>query len=146
MAKTDGAGLVLLDTHVWVWYVEGDRARFSPRIEPVIEAAVERGDLLISAISVWEVAQLDALRRLQLGQEVRTWVARALAFPGVRLKGLSPAIAIESTRLPGEPHRDPADRMLMATARLTGAALVTCDTRMLAYAKPGHVRVIDARR
>lgn len=146
MAKSDGAGLVLLDTHVWVWYVEGDRARFSPRIEPVIEAAVERGDLLVSAISVWEVAQLDALRRLQLTQEVRTWVARALAFPGVRLKGLSPAIAIESTRLPGEPHRDPADRMLVATARLTGAALVTCDAQILAYAKPGHVKVIDARR
>ena len=144
MGKSD-AGLVLLDTHIWVWYVEGERSRFSPRIEPVVEAAVDRGDVLVSAISVWEVAQLDALRRLQLTQEVRTWVARALAFPGVRLKGLSPAIAIESTRLPGEPHRDPADRMLMATARLTGAALVTCDTRMLAYAKHGHVRVIDAR-
>ena len=69
-----------------------------------------------------------------------------VGIPRVRLKGFSPAIAIESTRLPGEPHRDPADRMLMATARLTGAALVTCDTRMLAYANPGHVRVIDARR
>jgi PIN domain nuclease of toxin-antitoxin system len=146
MAKTDRAGLVLLDTHVWIWYVEGDRARFSPRIEPLVEAAVERGDVLVSAISVWEVAQLDALRRIELVQEVRTWVARALAFPGVRLKGLSPAIAIESTRLPGVPHRDPADRMLMATARLAGAALVTCDTRILAYAKHGHVRVIDARR
>lgn len=146
MAKTDRAGLVLLDTHIWVWYVEGDRARFSPRIEPVIEAAVERGDVLVSAISVWEVAQLDALRRLELTLEVRTWVARALAFPGVRLKGISPAIAIESTRLPGAPHRDPADRMLIATARLTGASLVTCDTRVLAYAAHGHVGVIDGRR
>lgn len=146
MAKTDRAGLVLLDTHVWVWYVEGDRARFSPRIEPIVEAAVERGAVLVSAISVWEVAQLDALRRLELALEVRTWVARALAFPGVRLKGISPAIAIESTRLPGAPHRDPADRMLIATARLTGAALVTCDTRVLAYAAHGHVSVIDARR
>lgn len=146
MAKTDRAGLVLLDTHIWIWYVEGDRARFSPRIEPVVEAAVERGDLLVSAISVWEVAQLDALRRLELTLEVRTWVARALAFPGVRLKGISPAIAIESTRLPGAPHRDPADRMLIATARLTGASLVTCDTRVLAYAAHGHVGVIDGRR
>jgi len=146
MAKTDGSGPVLLDTHVWVWYVEGERSRFSPRIEPIVEAAVERGAVLVSAISVWEVAQLDALRRLEFGLEIRTWIARALAFPGVRLKGLSPAIAIESTRLPGTPHRDPADRMLMATARLTGAAFVTCDTRVLAYAKQGHVRVVDARR
>ena len=145
MAKTERAGPMILDTHVWVWYVEGERARFSPRIEPVVEAAVERGEVLVSAISVWEIAQLDALRRLELTQDVRIWVARALAFPGVRLKGLSPAIAIESTRLPGTPHRDPADRMLIATARLTGAALVTCDARVLAYAK-GHVGVIDARR
>ncbi|MGD9903298.1 MAG: type II toxin-antitoxin system VapC family toxin [Vicinamibacterales bacterium] len=146
MAKTDVAGPLLLDTHVWVWYVEGDRAKFSSRIEPVVEAAVERAELLVSAISVWEVAQLEALRRLQLSQDVRTWVARALAFPGVMLKGVTPPIAIESTRLPGEPHRDPADRLLIATARLTGAALVTCDTRLLAYARAGHLRVVDARR
>lgn len=147
MAKTDSAaGPVLLDTHLWVWYVEGDRTRFAVRIEPIVEAAVERGAVLVSAISVWEIAQLEALKRLQLAQDVRTWTARALAFPGVRLKGLSPAIAIESTRLPGNPHRDPADRILIATARLSGAALVTCDARLVAYAKDGHVKVIDARR
>ena len=146
MAKTDGVGPVLLDTHVWVWYVEGDRARFSSRIESVVEAAAERGAVMVSTISVWEVAQLDALRRLQLALDVRTWVARALALPGVPLKGFSPSVAIESTRLPGSPHRDPADRILIATARLTGAALVTCDARVIAYAKHGHVRVIDARR
>lgn len=146
MAKTDApAGPVLLDTHIWVWYAEGDRARFSPRIEPVVETAAERGEVLVSAISVWEIAQLEALRRLELALDVRTWVARALAFPSVRLRGLSPAIAIESTRLPGSPHRDPADRILIATARLSGAALVTCDARLLAYAKNGHVKAIDAR-
>jgi PIN domain nuclease of toxin-antitoxin system len=145
MAKTDALGAVLLDTHVWVWYVEGERARLSSRIDPAIESAAERGDVLISAMSVWEIAQLDALRRLELAVEVRTWVARALSLPGVRFENLSPAIAIESTRLPGTPHRDPADRMLIATARLTGASLVTCDTRVLAYAKQGYVRVIDAR-
>jgi PIN domain nuclease of toxin-antitoxin system len=106
MARTDSAaGPVLLDTHLWVWYVEGDRTRFAARIEPIVEAAVERGAVLVSA-----------------------------------------AIAIESTRLPGNPHRDPADRMLIATARLSGAALVTCDARLVAYAKDGHVKVIDARR
>ncbi len=146
MAKTEAGRALLLDTHVWVWYVEGERSRFARRIEPLVEAAVTRGHLLVSAISVWEIAQLDALRRLELTEDVRTWVARALAFPGVQLKGLSPSIAIESTRLPGEPYRDPADRILIATARLTGAALVTCDARVLAYAKQGHLRVVDARR
>jgi len=135
---------VLLDTHIWVWYVENEAKRFSRRITPIVERAVQRGDVLISAISVWEIAQLEATRRLKLSVDVRTWVGRALAFPGVRLKGLSPSIAIESTRLPGDVHRDPADRILIATTRLMGAALVTCDDALLAYAKQGHLRVVDA--
>ena len=143
---SSGDGVVLLDTHMLVWYVENERTRFSQRIEPVVEAAVARGELLVSTISVWEIAMLQASRRLEFAQDVRTWVARALSFPGVRLKGLSPSIAIESTRLPGSLHRDPADRILVATARLTGAALVTCDQRLLTYAKQGHVRTVDARR
>ena len=109
-----------------------------------MEAAVQRGDLVISAISVWEVAQLESRHRLELSMEIRTWVGRALAFPGVRLKGLSPSIAIESTRLPGTLHRDPADRILIATARLLGAALVTCDERIVRYGRAGHLDVVDA--
>ena len=99
---------------------------------------------MVPAISIWEIAQLEATRRLQLSVDVRAWVGRALAFPGVRLTGLTPAIAIESTRLPGALHRDPADRILIATARLMGAALVTRDERILGYAKKGHVKVVDA--
>lgn len=143
MTNDDDRAL-LLDTHVWVWYVENERRRFSRRIEPLVEGAVRQGNVVISAISVWEIAMLEAVRRLDLSVDVRAWVGRALAFPGVRLKGLSPSIAIESTRLPGELHRDPADRILIATARLLGASLVTCDQRILTYAKAGHVRVIDA--
>ena len=135
---------LLLDTHVWIWYVENEAKRFSRRIKPLVEGAVQRGDVLVSAISVWEIALLDASRRIELSVEVRAWVGRALAFPGVQLKGLSPSIAIESTRLPEPLHRDPADRILIATARLLGAALVTCDERILAYAKKGHVKVVDA--
>lgn len=137
---------LLLDTHIWLWYVENDTKRFSRRIEPLVEAAVQRGDLLISAVSVWEIAVLDSTRRIDLAQDLRTWVGRALSFPGVHFKGFSPSIAIESTRLPGTLHRDPADRILIATARLTGAALVTCDERILAYAKDGHVKVLNATR
>jgi PIN domain nuclease of toxin-antitoxin system len=137
---------LLLDTHIWLWYVENDTRRFSRKIEPLVEAAVQRGELLISAISVWEIAVLDSLRQIELSHDVRTWVERALGFPGVRFKALSPSIAIESTCLPGAIHRDPADRILIATARVAGAALVTCDERMLDYAKHGHVRVVNANR
>lgn len=146
MAKSDPSGPLLLDTHIWVWYVEGARDRFARRIEPLVEAAVDRRELLVSAISLWEIAQLEARGRLELSQDVRAWMARALAFPGVRLKALSPAVAIDSTRLPGTPHGDPADRMLMATARQTGATLVTCDLQILAYSSTGAVRTLDARR
>jgi PIN domain nuclease of toxin-antitoxin system len=145
MTKSETDRPLLLDTHLWIWYVENEPGRFSRRIEPRVEAAVARGELLVSVISIWEMALLEAIRRIELTQDVRTWVGRALSFPGVRLKGLSPSIAIESTRLPGTLHRDPADRILVATARLTGAALVTCDARVVAYGKQGHVRVVDAR-
>jgi PIN domain nuclease of toxin-antitoxin system len=142
----EAARALLLDTHIWLWYVENDARRFARRIETLVEAAVQRGELLISAISVWEIAVLDSIRRIERSQDVRTWVGRALSFPGVRFKGLSPSIAIESVSLPGQVHRDPADRILIATARLTGAALVTSDARILSYARQGHVRVLNATR
>jgi PIN domain nuclease of toxin-antitoxin system len=81
---------------------------------------------------------------LDLALDVRAWVTQALAFPGLQVRGLSPSIAIESTRLPGQVHRDPADRILIATARQLGASLVTCDEAMLSYARQGHLRVVDA--
>jgi PIN domain nuclease of toxin-antitoxin system len=141
--SADGRPL-LFDTHIWIWYVEGEARRLSRRLEPLVEATVRQGGILVSAISVWEIALLEARRRIDLSVDVRTWVTRALGFPGVRLRGLSPSIAIESTRLPGTLHGDPVDRILVATARLLGAALVTRDERILRYAKAGHVRVVDA--
>lgn len=137
--------MLLLDTHIWYWYVQADSARFSRRINPMIESAALQDDVAVSVISVWEIAQLEAANRIELEMDVRAWAAQALSFPGVRLKTLSPSIAIESTRLPGEIHRDPADRILIATARLSGASLVTSDERILGYARKKHVRVVDAR-
>src|SRR5215471_9175077 len=99
MSDSDEA--VLLDTHVWYWYVQEEKKRFARRIEPLIESAVQRGAVVISAVSIWEIALLEAARRIDLSIDIRHWVARALRFPGVRVKGLSPSIAIDSTRLPG---------------------------------------------
>jgi PIN domain nuclease of toxin-antitoxin system len=138
-------GRLLLDTHIWVWYVEDEAERFSRRIEPVVEAAARREAVIVSAISVWEVGLLDAGGRLQLSAEIRAWTARALRLPGIRFKGLTPSVAIESTRLPGDLHRDPADRILIATARVLAATLVTCDERIIDYGAQGHVNVLDAR-
>lgn len=87
---------------------------------------------------------LEARRRLRLRVSLDEWVSQALLAPGVRLADLTPEIAIESTRLPGQLHNDPADRILIATARRVGARLVTRDTRILEYGGHGHVSVLDA--
>lgn len=135
----------VLDTHVWLWILQGGHPLLSPRVLDTINRVSLDGVLWMSAMTVWEVALLEARRRVTLGQPVLAWVDAALGKTGARLLPLGPAIAVESTRLPGEPHGDPADRILMASARVTGAPLVTCDGRILQYAAAGHVPVLDAR-
>lgn len=137
---------LLLDTHVWLWAVEGDDAALSAGVIEAIGASSRSGGVLISAISVWEVAMLESKGRISLARPVDEWVRAALRAPGVRLLPLTPEIAIDSTRLPGTPHGDPADRMLIASARVAGARLVTCDAAIVDYASDGHVEVVDGRR
>ncbi len=109
-----------------------------------ISAASGKGLIYISAISVWEVATLEAKGRLTLSMDCRTWVDRALDAPGVQFAPLSPSIAVDSTRLPEGMHSDPADRILVATARSMNGTLVTRDRMILNYAASGHVRVLSA--
>lgn len=109
-----------------------------------ISSASGKGLVYVSAISVWEVATLDAKRRLTLSMDCRTWVDRALDAPGVHLAPLSPSVAVDSTRLPGDLHSDSADRILVATARYMNGTLVTRDRLILNYAADGHVRVLNA--
>lgn len=139
------AGPIVLDTHLWVWAVEGRRDRFASDAAGEIERASRSGAILVSAISVWEVAMLEARGRLALTRPLDEWIQAALRAPGVRLLPLEPAIALDSTRLPGTPHGDPADRILMASARVTGGRLATCDGGILRYAADGHLRALDAR-
>jgi len=140
-----GSSPLLLDTHVWVWAMEGDRTALSEPAVDEIEAASRAGRLLISAISVWEISMLETKGRISLSIPLDAWVQAALRAPGSRLLDLSPRIAMESTRLPSEPPGDPADRILMAGARVESARLVTCDRRILEYAGEGHLSVLDAR-
>ncbi len=136
---------LILDTHVWVWVMEGDRTALSAPAVEEIEVASRAGRLLISAISVWEVSMLEAKGRIGLSIPLDAWVQAALRAPGSRLLDLSPRIAIESTRLPADPPGDPTDRILMAGARVESARLVTCDRDILEYAGEGHLAVLDAR-
>jgi PIN domain nuclease of toxin-antitoxin system len=139
------APVTVLDTHVWIWLVEGDRAALAPSAIEAIERAAKEGAVRVSAISVWEVAMLVAKGRISLSRPVDEWVQAALGAPGVRLLPLSPEIAIESTRLPGGPHGDPADRIVMASARVLGGQLATCDGVILDYSKRGQLNVLDGR-
>ena len=116
----------LLDTHVLVWWLD-DRDRLSPAQRAVVTAAGREAPLLVSDISLWEVAMLHRLGRIRLTIPLREWLDKAVAPPLVRRHGISPAIAAELAALPDSFHRDPADRILVATARVLGATLLTQD-------------------
>ena len=123
--------MILLDTHIWIWWVHRDDQL--PKVcRDLIEANLQSG-VGVSVISCWETAMLVEYGRLRLAKPVSAWVEDALAYPGVRLIELSPEIAIESTQLPQPFHRDPADRGLVATARKSGFGLLTLDRRILNY-------------
>jgi PIN domain nuclease of toxin-antitoxin system len=138
-------GTLLLDTHVWIWMMEGVKSELSSATISLIEEAAGRSELALSAISVWELAMLEAKGRITISRSIDEWVRAALGVTGLRLVDLSPEIAMESTRLPEDPHGDPSDRMIIATARVIGATLVTCDQQILAYGAQGHLRVRNGR-
>jgi PIN domain nuclease of toxin-antitoxin system len=136
---------VLLDTHVFVWHLEGSK-RIGKLAQAAVEEAAESDAALVSAITPWEIALLVSKGRLKLGTDVMDWLRDALANPGVHVAPLEPEIAVASTRLPFDIHADPADRILVATARHLGATLVTADQALLAMSKKGFFRGMDASR
>jgi PIN domain nuclease of toxin-antitoxin system len=130
---------------VLIWTLEGTSGKLGRKALERIEAAGQKGRLLVSAATVWEIAMLHERRRITFARPIDDWVAAAIRQPGISYIDLSPEIAIESTRLPGLAHGDPIDRILIATTRVTGAQLVTCDGRLIDYAALRHVQVLDAR-
>ena len=119
----------LLDTHILLWWLEGSQ-RLSSRQRGVIAQAGQANPLLLSDISLWEIATLHNLGRIKLKLPVREWLERASAPPLVSRCGISPAVAAEVAALPESFHRDPADRIIVATARVFGANLLTSDHRI----------------
>ena len=110
----------------------------------MIDAAAAAGTLRIAAISLWEIALLASRGRIVLGKSIGSWLAEALADPAPAIDPLSPQIAVEACSLPEAFHRDPADRMVVATARVTNAILITRDQQILDYAARGHLTAIAA--
>jgi PIN domain nuclease of toxin-antitoxin system len=123
--------MILLDTHIWVWWVD-ENPQLSQRHTQLIQDSEPEG-LGISAISCWEVAKLVERGRLQFACSIEAWMEQAVAYPGIELLPLTPQIAIESTKLPGDFHRDPADQIIVATARVHDLSLLTVDRLILGY-------------
>jgi PIN domain nuclease of toxin-antitoxin system len=132
---------LLLDTHAAVWISE-DLPLSKQAIEAINDAYQADSPVYVSAISAWKIGLLVSRNRLSLVATPERWFQRLLATPGVRLADLSPDVLIASSFLPGEPPRDPADRIILATARDLGATLITRDRLLLKYGEDGQVSTI----
>jgi PIN domain nuclease of toxin-antitoxin system len=137
----------LLDTHVWLWIVEGHSRHIGRRTARLVERWAERDALRISPLSVFEVAQLYASGRLRLSRTLEQWMTAARETVGGRLALLTTDAAIDAGTMGGALVPDPIDRLLIATARQSNATFVTADRRIVDYAAAtSAVRVHDARR
>ena len=128
---------LLLDTHTWYWFAIGSD-ELSPKTRRLINEQAKLGQLSVAAISLWEIAMLEAKKRIALGSPCGLWIDRALNEAPITLVPLSPSIAVESCQMAQEFHGDPADRMIVATARTESLRLATRDKRILAFAKKHH--------
>jgi PIN domain nuclease of toxin-antitoxin system len=130
----------LLDTHVWIWLMTNSPALKQKHRDLLLEAQ-RRGALYLSTISIWEVARLESEGDTFTMGGVESWMKLSFSDNALRRVELSAEILIASTRLPGEIHGDPSDRMLAATSQELGLVLMTHDDKLLRYAKQGHMRV-----
>jgi len=133
---------LLWDTCAAIWI--SDQAELArTTLDLLASAHRESAPSYISPITAWEVGLLAARGRVQLQIAPDRWFAKLLDIPGVKLAPMPPELLIASSFLPGTPPRDPADRIVAATARDLGATLITRDRVLLAYGKQGHVSVVE---
>ncbi|AUA56636.1 Ribonuclease VapC22 [Achromobacter spanius] len=130
--------MIVLDTHALVWWIAED-SQLSRRAREVIEAEMQGGEILVSAISAWEVAMLAKAGRLALNMDAMAWLDTVAQVPTVRFVPVDVRISVHSVDLPGEFHKDPADRIIVATARQYSAPLVSADLKIRDYS---HVHTV----
>ena len=135
--------MLVLDTHVWVWLVSGIEAMNRQTIIAIEEAA-KAGEVTIPAASVWEIAMWEKRGLVVLAKPCAQWVADAISAPGLSVQPMTAEIAVEAVNLPGSFKGDQADRMIVATARLSGSQVVTADQRIMNYGQAGYVGVLAA--
>ena len=131
--------MIVLDTHTLIWWVSGDTVQLSAAAMELINAEQSDGEILISSITAWEIAMLVAKERIALSMDVAQWLDVVSQIDNVRFVPVDNEISVKSTELPGEFHKDPADRMIVATARKFAAPLVSADEKIRSYP---HVKTI----
>lgn len=130
--------MILLDTHALIWWRD-DSGKLSKSALAAIDKEAKNGTVSISAFSFWEIALLMEHHRLTLPSDLQTWMAAVEAINGMQFIPVDHQIAVASVQLPVGLHKDPADRILVATAMLLNIPIVTADQKMHAYP---HVRTI----
>jgi PIN domain nuclease of toxin-antitoxin system len=143
MSKTVRAGGILLDTCAAIWIANKSPMAIEA-LDAVFYAGVREG-IFVSPVSAWEVGLLDRRRAtngLQFLPDAKTWFTRLMSAPSIRAAPFTPDIAISASSLPEPLHADPADRLLIATARHLGFPIITRDQKIEAYAVLGHVKMI----
>lgn len=130
--------MIVLDTHAWVWWLDDPRKLPARARKAVNEAAADEA-VYISTISTWEIMLLASGGRLEFRMDARDWISRSEALPFIHFVPVDNPIAIRSVRLPGSFHKDPADRIILATAMTMGAPVVSSDSRIKEYS---HVKSI----
>jgi PIN domain nuclease of toxin-antitoxin system len=124
--------MLVLDTHAFIWAHKG--IRIGKKTERRIMAAAKTHELFVSAITPWEIALGVRRGRIRVAGDVLEWIEEALDSLSCTVASLEPAIAVDAVNLPSWDHADPSDRIIVATARRLGAALVTADGAILDYA------------
>ena len=131
--------MVVIDTHVLVWWVNDSDALSTSAKKSIKSTLAKGGEILISSISAWEIAMLVNRGRLVLSMDVASWLDEVSQIDGVRFLPIDNEVGVKSTALPGDFHKDPTDRMIVATARKLALPLITADEKILNYE---HVRTI----
>ena len=128
--------MLLLDTHYLIWLMEGnERITKNQRLIKDIEKRIPKKEILVSEISLWEIAMLSIKGRIKISEPIEKWMDEALKAPGIRSIHLTPKIIADSVNLPSGFHADPSDRLIVATARVMDAQIVTQDKLIQKYGR-----------
>lgn len=131
--------MIVLDTHALLWWANGEPAQLSAAAQSAIDAEMDGGQILVSSMSAWELAMLVERGRVALSMDVASWLDTLSRIDAVQMVPVDSEIAVKSVQLPGDFHTDPADRIIVATARKFAAPLVSADEKIRSYP---HVRAI----